>query len=410
MNKITGKMLIPFITQELLIENEDKKITVNACIHKIKKSSGFSFIYLRTGRMLLQGISTKDTYIPKEIGMGVYVRAEGIVKKEPRAEYGYEISLTSIVPLSYPKEKYPLNVADKTLAATLEINIDNRSVALRHPDKRAILKICEGVTCGFRDFMLDNNFTEIHTPKITLTPSRSESTAFPLKYFGKDAYLSQSPQLYKQTAVAFFDRVFEVGAAYYAGKHTSARHLNEYTSLDFEIGFINDITDVMHVLTGAIQRILQTLPEKYKYELTVLNAVLPSADSIEAITFDEAIAKLNKDYTQYNLDPTDELRLCDGKDFVFVSEIPKQPFYNKQGFVLLFRGMEVACGGERIYDYDELVRQFDGNHEFVNLHRYGIAPHGGGAIGLERFVTKLLKLENTREASIFPRDMHHLEM
>lgn len=395
MNKITGEMLIPFVTQELLIENEDKKITVNACIHKIKKTSGFSFVYLRTGRMLLQGISTKDTEIPKAIGMGVYVRAEGIVKKEPRAEYGYEIVLTSIVPLSYPKEKYPLNVADKTLAA-----------ALRHPDKKAILKICEGVTRGFRDFMLNNNFTEIHTPKITHIPSEDKNNAFPLKFYDYNAYLAQSPQLYKQTAVAFFDRVFEVGAAYYAGKHNSARHLSEYVSLDFEVGFAESITDIMQVLTAAIKNIFSTLQEKYAHELTMLDAELPTVNSIECITFDEAMKTLDKGYSQTDLDPTDEARLCEGRDFVFVTQIPKQPFYNKQGFVLLFRGMEVASGGERIFDYDEQLRLID--DEFTNLHRYGIPPHGGAAIGLERFVAKMLNLENIREASIFPRDMHHL--
>lgn len=412
MNNISGETKIPFLTVTELENNIDKEITINACVNKIKNTGSFSFVYLRTGNMLLQGIyiadKCKDTL--DNIGMGVYVRAKGIVKKEERAEYGCEILLTSITPLSFPKEKYPLNVADKTLAATLEVNMDNRTVALRHPTKKAVLKICEGVVRGFRDFMLDEGFTEIHTPKISAFAPENEKNAIRLKYYGNDAFLTQSPQLYKQSAVAFFDRVFEVGAVYYAGKHNSARHLSEYVSLDFELGFIEDIEDVMGFLTAAIRQIISTLDKKYQNELNIIDATLPDITSIPSITFDEAMQKLNKDYEQSDLDPTDEVRLCEGCDFLFVTDIPKQPYYNKRGFVLLFRGMEVAQGGERFCDYDEQLARLGEENEFLNLHRYGVPPHGGCGIGLERFVMKLLGLENIREASLFPRDMHHCGM
>jgi len=412
MNNITGNKKIPFLTAADLENNADKEITINACVHKIRNAGSFSFVYLRTGNMILQSIyideKCKDTL--NKIKSGVYVTATGIVKKEERAEYGYEITLTSITPLSFPKERYPLNVSDKTLAATIEVNMNNRSVALRHPSKKAIIKVCEGVVRGFRDFMLDENFTEIHSPKISSFAPENENRAIRLKYYGNDAFLSQSPQLYKQTAVAFFDRIFEVGSVYYGGKHNSARHLSEYISLDFELGFISGIEDVMHTVADTIRQIISTLDAKYHHELKMLEATLPDITEIPVISFDEATKQLNKDYVQYDLDPTDELRLCEGHDFLFVTDIPRQPFYNKSGFVLLFRGMEVARGGERICDYDEQLSRTGEEIEFLNLHRYGVPPHGGCGIGLERFVMKLLGLDNIREASLFPRDMHHCGM
>ncbi len=412
MNNISGEKLIPYLTPDILKSSVGEEITINACVNKIKKVSGFSFVYLRTGNLIIQAIHIPDKCSDtlSDIFTGVYIRATGIVKEEPRADYGFEITLTSITPLSFPKEKYPLNVADRTLAATLELNLEHRSVALRHPDKKAVFRIREGVMRGFRDFMLRESFTEISTPKITIKASENPSTAFPIKYFGTDAYLTQSPQFYTQSAVAFFDRVFEVGPVFYSGKHNSARHLCEYTSLDFEMGFIETVDDIMHMLTAAVKNILETVTRYYSTELSLLQASLPVFDTIPVIQFSDAMKKLNKEYPQTDLDPTDEVRLCEGSDFVFVTQIPKQPFYNKESFVLLFKGMEIARGGQRIHDYDEQLAMLDEPDEFLKLHRYGVPPHGGCGIGLERFVMQLLGLDNIREASLFPRDMHHCGM
>lgn len=173
------------------------------------------------------------------------MRVSGILREEPRAVYGLEVSIRSVEILSVPSEEYPLKVGQRRLGCSLDANLDNRSVALRNPYERAVFKFTEGVVSGFREFMLSEGFTEIHTPKIVAAGAEGGANIFKLDYFDQTAYLNQSPQFYKQTAVAFFDRVFEIGPVFRAERHNTSRHLNEYTGLDFEMGFINGMEDVM---------------------------------------------------------------------------------------------------------------------------------------------------------------------
>ncbi len=187
----------------------------------------------------------------------------------------------------------------------------HRSVALRHPEQRAVFKIAEGVVSAFREFMLNNNFTEIHSPKIVAAGAEGGANIFKLKYFDKDAYLAQSPQFYKQTCVAFFDRVFEIAPVYRAEKHNSTRHLNEYIGLDFEMGFINDMHDVMAMETAMLKYVVEYLPKHYSDELELLGATLPVINEIPSVTFFEALDILGKSHNQFDLDPTDEVKLCE---------------------------------------------------------------------------------------------------
>lgn len=435
MQQIDGKSLVSELTLDDLKKAVGSDITFSACVHKLRKMSAFAFVIVRTGRYLLQTVYEPELCAAelKQLCEGAYIELTGTVKEEKRAGYGYEITLKNFTVLSRPAAEYPLHVSDRVLGCTLDTNLSNRSVALRHPHERAVFKIAEGVVSGFREFMLSQNFTEIHSPKICGAAAEGGANIFRLKYFGEDAVLAQSPQFYKQTCVAFFDRVFEIAPVYRAEKHNSARHLNEYIGLDFEMGFIKDMTDVMQMETAMLRHVMKHLEENYQTELQMLGAKLPVIKDIPAVTFFEALDILGKSRNQFDLDPTDEVKLCEyakekyDSEFIFVTRFPglKRPFYAMdsredpklaESFDLLFRGLEITTGGQRIHDYNEQVAKLtryniqpEELESYLAIHKYGMPPHGGLGIGLERVVMKLLELDNIRQASLFPRDMHHLD-
>ena len=336
--------------------------------------------------------------------------------------------------MSKPTADYPLHVSKRRLGCSLDVNLDNRSVALRNPFERATFKFQEGVAEAFRKFMLDNKFTEIHTPKIVAQGAEGGANIFHLDYFQKNAFLNQSPQFYKQTAVAFFDRVFEIAPVYRAERHATSRHLNEYIGLDFEMGYINDMYDVMNMETAMLRYMMQYLKENYQHEITILGADIPEIGEIPSIKFEEAIAliKGSKAKNKFDLEPEDEVFLCNyakenyGTEFIFVTHFPssKPPFYamnDKEDprtackFDLLFRGLEITTGGQRIHDYNEQLEKMKAQgldpedfKSYLEVHKYGLPPHGGLGIGLERLVMKLLNQQNIRQASMFPRDLNRL--
>lgn len=434
MQQIDGQSLVSELTLDDLKKAVGGEITFCACVHKLRKMSAFAFVIVRTGRYILQAVYEDDKCKADLKGLceGSYIELTGSVKEEPRANYGYEITLSDFKILSVPAAEYPLHVSDRVLGCTLDTNLSHRSVALRHPHERAVFKIAEGVVSGFREFMLSQNFTEIHSPKICGAAAEGGANIFKLKYFGEDAVLAQSPQFYKQTCVAFFDRVFEIAPVYRAEKHNSTRHLNEYIGLDFEMGFIKDMTDVMQMETAMLKHVVDYIKKHYQNEIEMLGATLPVINDIPAVTFFEALDILGKPRTQFDLDPTDEVKLCEyakehyNSEFIFVTKFPglKRPFYAMdskddpklaESFDLLFRGLEITTGGQRIHDYNEQVAKLarynivpEELESYLAIHKYGMPPHGGLGIGLERLVMKLLGLENIRQASLFPRDMHHL--
>ena len=397
--------------------------------------SGFSFVLLRSGSYVFQSVYSPETCEGDFDALceGAYVEICGSVAEEKRAAYGIEITLKSFRILSKPKEQYPLHVSDKKIGCPIETSMQYRSVALRNPIERAVFKISEGVCGGFREFMIKNGFTEIHTPKIVAAGAEGGANIFKLKYFGENAYLAQSPQFYKQTCVAFFDRVFEIAPVYRAEKHNSTRHLNEYIGLDFEMGFIKDMGDVMATETAMLKYVVEYLKEHYSETLELLGAKLPEIKEIPIVTFFEALDILGKSRNQFDLDPADEVTLCEyakekyDSEFIFVEKFPglKRPFYAMdsaddsklaESFDLLFRGLEITTGGQRIHDYDELIKKMkrygmeeDSLGKYTDIFKYGMPPHGGLGIGLERLVMKLCNLANIRQASLFPRDINHLD-
>ena len=437
MQSIDGVSLKTVLDIEGIKKNPDELVVIEACVHKIREMSEFAFIILRTGRYIIQSIYEADkckTNI-NELKVGTYVSVKGHIREDERANLGFELQLKEIEILSIPAADYPLNVGHKKLGCGLEANLDNRSVALRNPYERAIFKVQEGVVSGFREFMEQQGFTQVHTPKIVAAGAEGGANIFKLDYFNQEAFLAQSPQFYKQTCVAFFDRVFEIAPVYRAEKHNTSRHLNEYIGLDFEMGYIDSMYDVMAMETAMIKYVMIYLEQHCKEYLDILQVELPTVKEIPSITFVEAL-ELIKDKggkNKYDLDPEDEVLLCEyakkqwDSEFLFITHFPasKRPFYamnDKEdnrfalSFDLLFRGLEITTGGQRIHDYKaqvEKMREMGMNPDelshYLSIHKYGMPPHGGLGIGLERFVMKLLDLQNVRQASMFPRDVHRLE-
>lgn len=436
MQKLDGDIIKGILSPEDILQRVGQTLTVDACVHKIRQMSGFSFVLLRTGRYVFQSVfdpnvckSDLDT-----IKEGCYIRAQGTVKEDKRANYGIEIVLEGFELLTSPNADYPLRVSDKRLGCSLETNLEYRSVALRNPFERAAFKATEGVISGFREFMLSHGFTEIHTPKIVSAGAEGGANIFKLKYFDKDAFLTQSPQFYKQACVAFFDRVFEIAPVYRAERHNTSRHLNEYIGLDFEMGFIDSMYDVMQMEVAMLRHTVEYLEKHYQNELKILGATLPKVGEIPCVTFEEALDILRGagKKPKTDLDPEDEVQLCQyaqkeyGSEFIFVTHFPsaKRPFYAMDdpenprlalSFDLLLRGLEITTGGQRIHDYNEQVAKMERMGlnpcdfaDYLNIHRYGMPPHGGLGIGLERLVMKLLGLQNIRQTSLFPRDLNRI--
>ena len=332
----------------------------------------------------------------------------------------------------------PLAISKWKLNTSLEAKLNYRPLSLRNLKERAKFRIQEGIARGFREFLTTQGFTEIRTPKIGAKGAEGGSNVFKLDYFHRPAVLAQSPQFYKQMMVGVFDRVFETGPVFRAEKHNTKRHLNEYTSLDFEMGFIDSFQDIMAMETGFLQYTMELLKKDYKTELDMLDITLPKVDEIPQVRFDEAKRLVAEKYNRqirnpYDLEPEEEALIGRyfeeeyGADFVFVTHYPskKRPFYAMddpddktftQSFDLLFKGLEVTTGGQRIHEYQMLLDKIEakgmtteGMDQYLDIFKHGMPPHGGLGIGLERLTMKLIGEDNVRETCLFPRDLSRLE-
>ena len=414
----------------------DDIVTVQGAVHRIRHMSGFSFVILRTARELIQCVADTDQVSLAGLCEGCTVMVAGLVHVDPKSRSGPEIRLETVSILSVPASEMPFVLGKKFLDISQDTNLDHRSIALRHPAERARFRIQEGIGRSFREYFTGQHFTEIHTPKIVFAGAEGGANIFRLDYFGREVFLAQSPQFYKQAMVGVFDRVFEVGAVYRAEKHSTSRHLNEYIGLDIEMGYIDSFEDLMQVETGWIQRMMTLLAECYAPELAMLQARLPDlTGGIPSIRFSDAKALVEKVVRKTETEERDDLSPDEEKaistavyketgcEFVFVTHYPtsKRPFYAMEdpantdvtlSFDLLFRGLEVTTGGQRIHDYDEQVAKMERRgmnpelfESYLQIHKYGMPPHGGFGAGLERMTMKLLNLPNIRQTSLYPRDL-----
>ena len=421
-------------------ESVGTEVTAEGMVHSIRDMGEISFVILRSREGLLQtvvqdGIGSETL---KEIREGQAVRVTGTVFREERAPHGIEIHLADAEILSKPEEPMPIAIDKWKLPTSLEANLNRRAIALRNVRERAKFRIQEGICRGFREFMTSQGFTEIHTPKIGAKSAEGGANLFKLQYFHRPAVLAQSPQFYKQMMVGVFDRVFETGPVFRAEKHNTKRHLNEYTSLDFEMGFIDSFMDICRMETAMLQYVVELLKKDYAKEIALLKIELPNVEKIPYVRFDEAKRLIAEKYDRqirspHDLEPEEEALIGEyfkeeyGADFVFVTHYPskKRPFYAMDdpedarftlSFDLLFKGLEITTGGQRIHDYNMLVQKIEdrgmtqeGMEQYLDTFKHGMPPHGGLGIGLERLTMQLLGEENVREACLFPRDLNRLE-
>lgn len=428
------------ITELMQPELEGTLVRVNGAIHTIRDMGTIAFVVLRKREGLLQCVydETEADFSLKDLKEADTIEAEGLLMRSDRAPGGIEIRLRRVKILSEPAEPMPVPIARKKMNITLETCLDLRPVTLRNIRERARFRIQEGIVRGFRQFLTGQGFTEIHTPKIGARGAEGGANIFRLDYFHRPAVLAQSPQFYKQMMVGVFDRVFESAPVFRAEKHNTRRHLNEYTSLDFEMGYISGFEEVMAMETGVLQHIMDLLQAEYANELSLLDITLPDTSRIPCVRFDEAKRLVSEKYSRpirnpYDLEPEEESLI--GRyfkeeydaDFVFVTHYPakKRPFYAMDdpadpvytlSFDCLFKGMEITTGGQRIHDYAMLLEKIakrgmetEGMEHYLMAFRYGMPPHGGLGIGLERLTMMLTGEDNVRETTLFPRDLSRLE-
>lgn len=426
--------------EDLLKAEEGTTIILEGAVHSVRDMGEIAFVILRKKEGLIQTVweEGKTDLELSEIREGDYIHVTGQVKDEERAPHGKEVRLSTISHLSHVSCPLPLPIDKWKLNTSLEAKLDRRSLSLRNIRERARFRIQEGIVRGFRDFLYEQGFTEIHTPKIGAKSAEGGANMFRLSYFHRPAVLQQSPQLYKQMMVGVFDRVFETGPVFRAEKHNTRRHLNEYTSLDFEMGYIHSFLDICAMETGFLQYTMNLLEKEYSKELKLLDITLPDVGKIPYVRFDEAKRLGSEKYNRkirnpFDLEPEEEELI--GKyfkeeydaDFVFVTHYPskKRPFYAMDdpedtrytlSFDLLYHGLEITTGGQRIHDLSMLEEKIEakgmteeGLEQYLDAFRFGMPPHGGLGIGLERLTMQLLGEDNVREACLFPRDMSRLE-
>ena len=416
------------------------EVRVNGAIHTIRDMGTVAFIILRKREGLVQCVYEEGVskFNLKDVKEADTVEVSGMLERSEKAPNGIEIRLGELKILSEPAEPMPLPISKWKLNTSLEAKLNYRPISLRNIRERAKFRIQEGIVRGFRDFLYQEGFTEIHTPKIGAKSAEGGANLFRLEYFHRPAILQQSPQFYKQMMVGVFDRVFETAPVFRAEKHNTKRHLNEYTSLDFEMGYIDGFEDIMAMETGFLQYTMALLEKEYARELKILDIKVPKTKEIPAVRFDEIKRLVAEKYDRkiknpFDLEPEEEMLISRyakeewDADFVFVTHYPskKRPFYAMDdpadstytlSFDLLFRGMEITTGGQRIHDYHELLAKMEkrgmtdeGMEQYLSAFKHGMPPHGGLGIGMERLTMEMMNEDNVRETTLFPRDLSRLE-
>lgn len=419
------------------IGRKEEKVLLCGWIHNIKKFKGFAFVYLRDRSGVVQMI-IDDMDILEKIKLEASVKAVGILKANEKAPGGVELAVETIEVVGEAKyDLLPFSINGRDIQASLEKQLDYRTMSLRRMDRRAVFKVQQEIVEAYRKFLIGEGFSEIHTPKIIGAETEGGSDVFMLDYFGKRTFMAQSPQFYKQMMVgAGFERVFEIGAAYRAEPHSTWRHLNEYMSLDLEMGFIESEDDIMDLEERLLGFIIEHLKETCCDELNIMKVELPILVKIPRISLIEAQEILLKEFGKNspvgNIDAEGEKLFAKyiknkyQSDFVFLTKYPasKRPLYTMpddelegmtKSFDLIFKGLEITTGGQRIHDYDELkdnMIKFGAKPEsfdfYLESFKYGMPPHGGLAIGLERITMMFLGLDNIRKATLLPRDLNRV--
>ncbi|MDO8241242.1 MAG: aspartate--tRNA(Asn) ligase [Candidatus Moranbacteria bacterium] len=398
----------------------------------------------RSGKIQMVIIPDKEEAhkAAKEIRGEYIIEVEGLVKARPGGAKneklptgGVEIEVEKLNIISKPEVELPIDVSTEDLNLNLDTLLDNRTIALRNDKIKSIFRIYSELLRSYAEVMNQAGFTEIKTPKILNAATEGGANFFKIKYFEQDAFLAQSPQFYKQAMAGVFERVFEIGPLFRAEPHFTTRHVNEFIGLDGEMAFVDSFEDVMAQLEKIMILVMASIAKNCQADLEKYEAQILPVEKIPRMKLTEALDILDKEYgkkmEEVDIDAEGERMICDwvkknhNCDFVFLTHYPTsiRPFYSMpsadpqytETFDLLFMGVEIASGGQRIHDYNQLVASMqkhklnpeDFKH-YLDIFKYGIPPHGGWGLGSERIVQKILGLGSIKEAILFPRDVKRL--
>jgi nondiscriminating aspartyl-tRNA synthetase len=415
-----------------------ERVGMAGWLHHQRQLSRVAFLVVRdrSGVAQIVIVDVEDRGAAARLLPETVLELEGTVVRSDQAPAGVELADARLVVVSEPESGPPFELRRPRINAQLPTLLDHAAVSLRHPARRAIASIAAASVHGFRQALDDMDFTEVFTPKVVAAATEGGANVFPIDWFGRPAFLAQSPQFYKQTMVGVFERVYEVGPVFRAEPHDTVRHLAEYVSLDAEMGFISDHRDVMAVLRTVLAGMIDAIAERAGAAVDLLELTLPVVPAdIPVVVFGEAQQMIESatgrpTVGEPDLSPADERWLGEwaaaehGSEFVFVTGYPmiKRPFYThpavhdptvSNSFDLLFRGLELVTGGQRLHRYDDYLRALEGNDvepfaRYLEAFRYGMPPHGGFAIGLERWTARVTGTTNIREVTLFPRDRNRL--
>lgn len=432
-----------------LAEYVGQRVTVQGWLHALRRLGGVNFVIVRDGWGTVQAVTESERDLAAlgsengEAQLESVVALEGTVVQSPQAPGGYELHAPNLRVLTPVREPLPVLISKREVRAALPTLLDHAVTVNRHPARRAVFRLSAAVMAAFRELLNRRHFTEVQTPKIVASATESGANVFQLNYFGTPAYLAQSPQFYKQIMVGVFERVYEVGPVFRAEPHDTTRHVNEYVSLDLEFGFIENHFTVLALLRDVLEHVFLSLGERCGSELELLGVTLPAVPvAFPHIHFSDAKELIHqrhggeKGYVdergEPDLSPQEERWLGAwaqaefGSDFLAVTGYPmvKRPFYthpdperpaDSNSFDLLFRGTELVTGGQRLHRYESYVDALARAglpqapfESYLEAFQYGMPPHGGCAIGLERLLMQLLDLPNLRLATLFPRDLQRL--
>lgn len=378
----------------------------------------------------------------KKLRSEYVIEMEGLVKERPASAVNekiptgkVEIEVKKIKIISEPATELPFDISEENLNVSLATLLDNRIIDLRNEKIKSIFKVYAEVLKAYGEFLRSEDFLEIKTPKIVNAATEGGANFFKIKYFDRDAFLAQSPQFYKQAGVSIFERVFEIGSVFRAEPHFTSRHVNEYIGLDAEMGFIDSYEDIMDKLQATMKFIMESIAKNCSKEVESYGTQVPEINSIPRIKLTEALEILEKEYGKkmetIDIDPEGERLISEyakktyDSDFIFLTHYPVgiRPFYAMpsedpkftNSFDLIFRGTEIATGGQRIHNYEQLISNIKKHKlnpedfkDYLDIFKYGIPPHGGWGLGSERIVQKLLGLKSIKEAILFPRDVKRL--
>jgi nondiscriminating aspartyl-tRNA synthetase len=427
-----------------VVNHVGKQIEIHGWLHKKRLLGGLTFINVRDRKGLTQIVLQDKDEVEKLRGMqiGTVLKVNGTVKDEPRAPGGAELHEATLE-VMVPVTDEPRIEIDKPIdhkPDNQDTLFDNRPVSLRNLQETAIFKIRASITKALREYFYEQEFTEVHTPKLLAAATEGGAEVFKMDYFGKEATLAQSPQFYKQMLVGVFERVFEIAPVYRAEPSATTRHMTEYISVDAEMGFAT-IEDVKGLLSGLLNHVVSRAWEEHEADLKRWNTTRPvltaEIPSISMAEIHERYSKDTKENTvgEKDLRPDEERWICDyakknlGSEAVFVTDWPasEMKFYHKaqadnpelaDRIDLLFRGVEIVTGSMRENKYEVVLNQLKekagGNPEdpgfkyFLMAMNAGMPPHGGFGMGLERLTQKIIGLNSVKEATLFPRDINRL--